>query len=364
LPVYAGYCAAMSDDDLPLDTSHDQYHFIDGALAYAGYHYHHRPAPLHTHSFVEIAFVAAGAGVHQSRAGRHDMQVGDVVLLRPGVWHGYDDCRGLELYNCCFGTELLRHELAWTREDPLLGYLLWTGPYSAQGHGMLRTHLDSAALAECEIHLEALDTLWHNSVPQHRGDIIGRLSLVFGHLGRAVARTHGPLPGPPGPAHPAVGRAMRLLEARLAYGWTLTELADLLHMAPGYLVRLFRTATGVPPMAYLARLRAEHAAALLLHSDQPITVIGQQVGWPDQNYFARRFRAHYGLSATKYRAQFAARSSRLRPYRPAAAEPQAGVAVTAEPQAGVPVTAEPQAGVPVTAEPQAGVAVTAEPQAG
>ncbi len=192
----------MSDDDLPLDTSHDQYHFIDGALAYAGYHLHHRPAPLHTHSFVEIAFVAAGAGVHHSRAGRHDMQVGDVVLLRPGVWHSYDDCRGLELYNCCFGTELLRHELAWTREDPLLGYLLWTGPYSAQGHGMLRTHLDSAALAECEIHLEALDTLWHNSVPQHRGDIIGRLSLVFGHLGRAVARTHGPLPGPPGPGPP------------------------------------------------------------------------------------------------------------------------------------------------------------------
>ena len=36
----------------------------------------------------------------------------------------------------------------------------------------------------------------------------------------------------------------------------------------------------------------------LLHSDEPVTGIGRAVGWPDQNYFARRFKAHYGLSAT------------------------------------------------------------------
>jgi len=85
------------------------------------------------------------------------------------------------------------------------------------------------------------------------------------------------------------------------------------HLAPGYLVRLFKAATGLPPMAYLARLRAEHAATLLLHSDQPVTCIGQAVGWPDQNYFARRFKAHYGLSATSYRARFATGAIHLAP---------------------------------------------------
>ena len=118
-----------------------------------------------------------------------------------------------------------------------------------------------------------------------------------------------------GPAHPAIGRAMRLLEDRLAHRWTLTELASQLHLAPGYLVRLFKAATGLPPMAYLARLRAEHAATLLLHSDQPVTCIGQAVGWPDQNYFARRFKAHYGLSATTYRARFATSAVHLAPNR-------------------------------------------------
>jgi AraC-like DNA-binding protein len=85
----------------------------------------------------------------------------------------------------------------------------------------------------------------------------------------------------------------------------LTELAKDLHLTSGHLVLLFKDATGLPPMAYLAHVHAEHAGVLLLHSDEPITSIGRGVGWPDQNYFTRRFKAHHGLSATTYRKRFA-----------------------------------------------------------
>jgi AraC family L-rhamnose operon transcriptional activator RhaR len=290
-------------DLMPMDTSRDLFHFTDGALAYAGYHVHPDANALHTHSFVEIAFAVGGEGIHNSLTGRRQLRRGDVVLLRPGVWHGYDQCRNLELYNCCFSSELLRHELAWTREDPLLGYLLWTGPYSVQRRGLLSISLDPGTLDECLQHLSALDGLGRQPTGTHRGDIVGRLSLLLSHLARSVAQAHRLEPA--GPAHPAVGQAMRLLEASIAYRWTLTELAEQLHVAPGYLIRLFKSATGLPPMAYLGRLRAETAAALLLHSDRPITCIARDVGWPDQNYFARRFKAHYGLSASTYRARFA-----------------------------------------------------------
>ena len=104
---------------------------------------------------------------------------------------------------------------------------------------------------------------------------------------------------------------MRMLETDLARHWTLADLAAGPHLTAGHLVRLFNEATGLPPMAYLARIRAEHAAVLLLHTDEPITSIGRTVGWSDQNYFARRFKAHYGLSATAYRKRFASEAAHL-----------------------------------------------------
>jgi len=302
----------QEDPNLPMDTSGDVFYFRENALAYAGYHRHDEPNPLHTHSFVEIAFALGGSGTHHCLAGRRQLRAGDVVLLRPGVWHGYEECERLELYNCCFSGELLRRELAWTREDPLLGYLLWTGPYSAAGRGMLSFSLAEASFAECRSHLDALAALRHCPAGQYRGDVLGRLSLLLSELGRvaqAGPASEGPQSG--APIHPAVGRAIRMLESDVARHWALGELARELHLAPGYLVRLFKAATGLPPMAYLAQVRAEKAAVLLLHSDEPITSIGRDVGWPDQNYFARRFKAHYGLSATTYRERFATEAVHL-----------------------------------------------------
>ena len=293
------------DHDPPVSASHGLFHFTDGAPAYAGPYLHDHDSPMHTHSFVEIVFIVSGTGVHNCLNGRRELQPGDVVLLRPGVWHGYENCHELNIYNCCFSSELLRRELAWTREDPLLGYLLWAGPYSSPSRGMLTISLDPAAFRECMTHLDALAALRHRPQECHRGDIVGRLSLLFSQLGQALVPTDRVLQDKRGSTHPAVGRAMRLLEADLPRRWTLIELANELHLTPRHLVRLFKTATGLPPMAYLAQVRAEHAAVLLLHSDEPITGIGQAVGWPDQNYFARRFKGHYGLSATTYRKRFA-----------------------------------------------------------
>ena len=56
--------------DLPMDTSRALFHFNDHVLTYAGHFRHDEEQQRHSHSFVEIAFVLSGEGVHRSVAGR------------------------------------------------------------------------------------------------------------------------------------------------------------------------------------------------------------------------------------------------------------------------------------------------------
>ncbi|MBM2616222.1 helix-turn-helix domain-containing protein [Actinoplanes sp. LDG1-06] len=275
-------------------------YFGDDSFTYAGRHVHELEMRVHTHSFVEVAIVAGGSGVHHSLNGRQALKPGDTLLLRPGVWHGYEDCRDLEVYNFCFSAELLRRELAWTRDDPLLGHLLWTGPYAERRRGILATHLGEAERAACFAHLDALAELRALPAHLHRADQIAQVVLALGCVARAVGSEVRQ-----DPLHPAVVEVMRRIEGDPARNWTLAELADGLHLAPGYLVRRFKSVTGLPPVAFLSRHRVELAAEMLLHTDRTVRAIAESVGWPDQNYFARRFRAHYGLTATDYRTRFA-----------------------------------------------------------
>ena len=225
--------------DLPMDTSRALFHFNDHVLTYAGHFRHDEEQQRHSHSFVEIAFVLSGEGVHRSVAGLQPLAPGDVILMQPGLWHGYDECRRLALYNCCFSSELLHRELAWTREDPMLGYLLRTGPCSDSSGGMLTVHLEPETLADCRTQLTALEALWQLPVQEYHGDIIGQLALLLSTLARAVARVSGSPLDEVDMTHPAVGHAMQLLETRLADRWTVTELADELYLAPGYLTAAY-----------------------------------------------------------------------------------------------------------------------------
>ncbi|MQM27079.1 AraC family transcriptional regulator [Glycomyces albidus] len=279
-----------------------------GSRVHTARYAHEEAVHPHTHGFVELVAVVDGTAVHCSRAGRTPLAVGDLVLLRPGLWHSYEECAGLVLYNLCFNPELLQGELAWTRDDRLLGGLLRSAAGEARGR------LDAGALAECTAHLDALAALGSPPPATHRADLVGRLALVLGIAARALAPAAGTGPG----AHPAALAAARLLEDRPERRWTLERLGAELHLSPGYLARRFKAAFGLPPLAYLARHRIETAAGLLLHTDLPVGRIARDVGWADPNLFARRFRERIGMSPTAYRKTFAHRTA----HDPATASPE------------------------------------------
>jgi AraC family L-rhamnose operon transcriptional activator RhaR len=261
--------------------------------------------PLHDHDFMEICLILGGTGVHRTIYGEQPCGEGDVFILRPGAWHSFDQADGLVLSETRFGMELLARELAWTRDDPAVDLMFWAAPLSLDRRGVLHVKLAPKAMEQCKAVVEELTAMTTRDSNSSRAEEIGRLLLLISGLSKEVAsKLTAVRKGKPEP-HQAVTDGIRLMEEDIRRDWTLPELAKRLLVDKSYLVRLFRAHTGSPPMQFLARLRAERAALLLLRTQRDISVIGEQVGWGDPNYFARRFKAYFGVSATKYREKFA-----------------------------------------------------------
>ncbi len=255
----------------------------------------------HGHDFMEIVVIAGGKGTHHCLHGAQSVGAGDVFILRPGAWHAYENCRHLEVFNCAFGVELLGRELNLLRYEPSLNYLFYTGPLSLERRGILALHLTSAQTRDCRRHLSAMLEAAQQGEASARIEWMGNLLLLLTHLSRNLEAQYQMSSAK---IHASVQKGIELLEEYSERAWTLRELASRVHLDPSYLVRLFKDHTGLPPLAYLARHRAERAAALLLKTDLSVAKIGEQVGWNDASYFSQRFKTHFGLNPREYRARF------------------------------------------------------------
>jgi AraC family L-rhamnose operon transcriptional activator RhaR len=261
--------------------------------------------PLHDHDFMEIVLVVGGTGIHRTIYGEQKVTTGDAFILRPGAWHSFEQAQQLVLCEVRFGMELLTRELAWTRDDPAIDLMFWAAPLSLDRRGVLHVKLNDQTLEKSHKIAEELALLTSREIGGGRAEEIGRLLVFVSELSKEVAANLVSVrKGKPEP-HQAVTDGIRMMEEDIRRDWTLPELAKRLDVDKSYLVRLFRAHTSSPPMQFLARIRAERAAVLLLRTQRDISVIGEQVGWNDPNYFARRFKAHFGMSATKYREKFA-----------------------------------------------------------
>jgi AraC-like DNA-binding protein len=283
----------------------------------AGVWYLDGDAEVHGHDFVEIALIGRGAGRHLNVRGEQPLAQGDLLVLRPGAWHGFVGCADLEVANCCLSAQALGGPLSFLYSDPVLRRLLWSGPVLAGRQGSYSVRLPSDAASAGVAAIRRLGAVQGAGLSL-LGQLLSTLGLLVdalpdgpaGRMPGSVADSSSSVTGPDRSVAALNGwsetpSAVRDLADLMAAGpersWRVEELADLAALDPDYLGRLFRRHLGVSPMAYLARVRVERAAHLLTHTDEPVARIGTLVGWSDPTYFARRFRQLTGLTPTRYR---------------------------------------------------------------
>ena len=98
-----------------------------------------------------------------------------------------------------------------------------------------------------------------------------------------------------------VARVENYMRANLQHPLERADLAQVAHLSPSHLARVFRATTGKSPLERLTEIRIAQACAMLGESSLPITRIALEVGFNSFSHFTSLFKKKMGASPSQYR---------------------------------------------------------------
>ncbi len=104
------------------------------------------------------------------------------------------------------------------------------------------------------------------------------------------------------PDNSPVSRARQVIDEGYREELSLGDVAQRVNVSAGYFSMLFKKATGLNFVDYVARLRVEKARSLLQHPRFRISEVAFEVGFQSLSQFNRTFRRIVGASPRAYRA--------------------------------------------------------------
>lgn len=93
---------------------------------------------------------------------------------------------------------------------------------------------------------------------------------------------------------------LRYMQSHFREDIRVDKLAEIAQLHPSYYSQVFKKVMNKTPVAFLTDLRMNKAKELLLLTDKPIHDIAGDVGYGDEFYFSRRFKATSGYAPTVY----------------------------------------------------------------
>ncbi len=281
----------------------------------------HRSVGPTAYDCVRIVVVRGGSAILLGEFGIRHVKVGDVVLLAPSTLCGSEPEDWYTATTLYLDRDFLVDQVFWQyatafvdrldaqrfveSEFPEAAQVLTLGEARV---GLLKPWLDELAA------LSAKGRRRSGSTGRRR--CCSRSSMSSPRIWSsptALLRVDDPPPvrpsaRPPVPRHrqfvpvrDEARRAADMLRGPLDERWTLVQLAQLVHLSPSQLGRVFVEAFGTSPIAYLTMLRIEQMAHLLRTTSQPVTTITHQVGWHDPDFASRQFRRVVGIPPSRYR---------------------------------------------------------------
>ena len=244
--------------------------------------YRDRSFPTHIHADYVVGTVLAGAEHLDVGGARHVVGAGDVLRLHPGEPHA----------NSSIGSDTLRYRVFYLPPDRIAPYL--DAERGERGLSFASPVARDDALSQilAEVH-EVLSSDITGSLEQESA-MMALVRALAADAADEVERGPG--------AGAAIRRAQDYIDAHFAEGFGLSELSTAAELSVFHLVRSFKKAVGLSPLAYRNQQRVTEARRLLLAGGR-IAEVAIDVGFADQSHLTRQFQRIIGVSPGRYTQQ-------------------------------------------------------------
>lgn len=278
----------------------------------------HRPGGPAAYDCVRMVVVRDGSAILFSEFGQKPVNVGDVVLLGANVLCGTEPEDHVTVTTIYADTDYVVDQVFWQYVGLLQDRLdaqdfvatIYTEPaqilrLGENRAGMLMPWLDELVALSIEDqpveNFHRMQALWF-SITHVIAPHIKTSPIRTSSTQRATTWPTSPRHRRFAPLRREAHQAAELLRTDPVRRWSVSDLANEVHLSKSQVNRVFVEAYGKSPIAYLTMLRTERMAGLLRTSDAPIAVIAREVGWGDPDFAARQFRRSVGVTPSQYRA--------------------------------------------------------------
>lgn len=278
----------------------------------------HRPIGPVAYDCIKVVIVRSGSAVLFSEFGQRPVHIGDVVVLGANVLCGSEPEGHVTATTIFADTDYVVDQVFWQYvgllQDRLDAQDFFATTYTEPAQvlrlgedraGMLMPWLDELVALSVEdqpvANFHRIQALWF-SIAHVLTPFVKTTPTRESSTQRSRTWPTQPRQRAFAPLRTEARRVAELLRADPERRWSVTDLANEVHLSKSQLGRVFVEAYGKSPIAYLTMLRAERMAGLLRFTDTPIAVVAREVGWSDPDFAARQFRRSVGVTPSRYRA--------------------------------------------------------------
>lgn len=230
----------------------------------------------HLHHGYTISIVESGVLPLNFRELRLDLKPGDFLILGPEVPHSFN--LSSQMGECSYRTvfvkeEFLSGDVRRAIEEEKSTVSCFSDPALWEDYLNIQRGVEAGSTADIHGIIKSSERL----LSKMTGNILSRMVVKSSHI--LAVRQY--------------------LKDNFVSVPNIEELAEIAHISPFYLMRLFKEEVGLSPHAYINQLRVNRAKEMMAEG-LTLLQITYELGFTDQSHFSKTFLKITGVNPARY----------------------------------------------------------------